>query len=209
MVERIDRRIDSRRDRAIMTTTRQRSISEAGQERLVVALMKTGEEDREAFRELYELTSTKLFGICSSVCGNRQAAEDVLHDVYLTIWKRAGAYEPSLSRPITWLATIARNRSIDWRRKQQVQRLLATEDAPELPDPSTDAEAALIQGDTIRRLHDCLGELQARPQKAIRAAFLFGYTYSELAKREGVPVGTMKSWVRRGLSRLRACLESY
>ena len=105
-------------------------------ERLTEALVRTGTEDRAAFSELYDLTSAKLFGICLRICGERQAAEDVLHEVYLTIWKRAGAYEPGRASPITWLATIARNRSIDWRRARKVRRTTSPiEDAP--PDPGS------------------------------------------------------------------------
>ena len=193
----------------MMTTARPQILSDGDRERLVVALIKTGDEDREAFHELYLLTSAKLFGICLKICANRQAAEDVLHEVYLTIWKQAGAYEPGRASPISWLATIARNRSIDWRRKQQVRRAVALENAPDLPDLNNNAESALIHSETVRRLHDCLDELQDRQHKAIRSAFFLGYSYSELAEREGVPIGTMKSWVRRGLSRLRICLEEH
>lgn len=78
---------------------------------LVEALVATGEQDRSAFQRVYRLTSAKLFGVCLRICGDRQAAEDVLHEVYLTVWKRAGGYEPGRSSPITWLATIARNRA--------------------------------------------------------------------------------------------------
>lgn len=185
----------------------QRTSSDAAQERLVIALIKTGDEDREAFRELYILTSAKLFGICLTICGDQQAAEDVMHDVYLIIWKRAGAFEPGRASPITWLATIARNRSIDWWRKQRVRRAITIEDAPDLPDMKNDAETALIHSEGVRRLHDCLAGLPARQHNAIRAAFFFGYTYAELAEREGVPLSTMKSWVRRGLLQLRTGLQ--
>ena len=190
-----------------MTKALQRTASDIARERLVIALVKTGDEDREAFRELYMLTSPKLFGICRQICGDRHAAEDVLHDVYLTIWKRAGAYEPGRASPITWLATIARNRSIAWRRKQRVRTGIAIEDAPDLPDLNPDAEAALIHGDNVCRLHGCLAKLQACQRDAICTAFFLGYTYAELAEREGVPIGTMKSRVRRSLSQLRECLE--
>lgn len=81
---------------------------------LVDALLAVGREDRSAFARLYRLTSAKLFGICLRICGERAAAEDVLSEVYLTVWRRAGAFEPGRASPITWLATIARNRAIDW-----------------------------------------------------------------------------------------------
>lgn len=175
--------------------------------RLIEALVRTGDEDRSAFRDLYALTSAKLFGICYRICGERQAAEDVLHDVYLTIWKRAGAYEPARASPITWLATIARNRAIDWRRAQAVRRSTPIEDAPPLLDNAPLVSDTMVHEEESHRLHTCLAGLEQRQRNAIRTAFFDGVTYAELAERENVPLGTMKSWVRRGLARLKECLE--
>lgn len=181
--------------------------ADAARVRLVEVLIRTGEEDRGAFRDLYALTSAKLFGICYRICGERQAAEDVLHDVYLTIWKRAGAYEPARASPITWLATIARNRAIDWQRAQTVRRATPIEDAPPILDPAPLASDAMLDAEAAHQLHACLDSLEERQRAAIRTAFFDGVTYAELAEREAVPLGTMKSWVRRGLARLKACLE--
>jgi RNA polymerase sigma factor (sigma-70 family) len=181
--------------------------AEAARLRLVEALVRTGEEDRAAFRDLYSLTSAKLFGICYRICGERQAAEDVLHDVYLTIWKRAGAYEPARASPITWLATIARNRAIDWQRAQSVRRATPIEDAPPILDTAPLASETMLEDEATHQLHLCLESLEERQRAAIRTAFFDGVTYAELAEREAVPLGTMKSWVRRGLARLKACLE--
>ena len=174
---------------------------------LAATLLAVGEEDRAAFHELYRLTSAKLFGIALRICGNRQAAEDVLHEVYLTIWRRAGAWEPGRASPITWLATVARNRAIDWRRAQRARGGVPIEDAPDLPDPAPDAETALVAAGEWHMLLDCLAELEARQRDAIRTAFFDGVTYAELAVRAGVPAGTAKSWIRRGLARLKECLQ--
>lgn len=179
----------------------------AARARLTEALVRTGDEDRTAFRDLYTLTSAKLFGICYRICGERQAAEDVLHDVYLTIWKRAGAYEPSRASPITWLATIARNRAIDWRRAQGVRRSSPLEDAPPILDSAPLASESMLDEEAAQQLHDCIEALETRQREAIRTAFFDGMTYAELAERDSVPLGTMKSWVRRGLAKLKACLE--
>ncbi len=174
---------------------------------LAEMLILTATEDREAFQRLYSLTQAKLFGICLRICGERQAAEDVLHDVYITIWKRAGAWEPGRASPITWLATIARNRSIDYRRAQGIRRTSRIEDAPEVVDPDPDAETVMLDGERDHRLHLCLDGLEQRQRDAIRTAFFQGVTYAELAEQSAVPLGTMKSWVRRGLARLRECLD--
>ncbi|QNQ12129.1 sigma-70 family RNA polymerase sigma factor [Sphingomonas alpina] len=175
--------------------------------RLIEVLVRTGDEDRAAFRDLYTLTSAKLFGVCLRICGERQAAEDVLHDVYLTVWKRAGAYEPSRASPITWLSTIARNRAIDWRRAQAVRHSTPIDEAPPVVDTAPLASEIVVADQEAHRLHHCLDTLEERQRGAIRTAFFDGVTYADLAEREHVPLGTMKSWVRRGLMKLRECLE--
>ena len=173
---------------------------------LIRVLVATGEEDRAAFDRLYALTSAKLFGICLRICVERQAAEDVLQDVYVTVWKRASAYDPGRASPIAWLATIARNRSIDWRRTQGRRPSMAT-DVPDSIDPALLAHDALLLDEEERALHACLEQLDEAPRQAIHAAFFDGLTYAELAERQLVPTGTMKSWIRRGLLRLRDCLD--
>lgn len=175
--------------------------------RLTEILVRTGAEDRAAFRDLYALTSAKLFGVCLRICGERQAAEDVLHEVYLTVWKRAGAYEPGRASPITWLATIARNRAIDWRRAQGVRRAAPIEDAPDIADSAPLASETMESDEAAHHLAQCLDGLDEHQRVAIRTAFFEGVTYAELAERQAVPLGTMKSWVRRGLARLKECLE--
>lgn len=179
----------------------------AARRRLAEALVATGDEDRAAFGRVYRLTSSKLFGICLRICGSRQAAEDVLQEVYVTVWKQAGGYDPGRSSPITWLATIARNRSIDWRRGRgnALAEALAA-DAIEPADPAALMSEVMLLDEADRQLHRCLDGLEAVQRDAIRTAFFDGLTYAELATRADVPLGTMKSRVRRGLARLRECL---
>lgn len=184
------------------------SAASRARARLADVLIRTGADDRGAFRELYTLTSAKLFGVCLRICGDRQAAEDVLHDVYLTIWKRAGAYEPGRASPITWLATIARNRSIDWRRAQTVRQSVPIENAPPIADSAPLAIDLMVTAQSAQLLHYCLDELEQPQREAIRTAFFEGVTYADLAERAEVPLGTMKSWVRRGLAKLKQCLEA-
>ncbi len=179
----------------------------AARSALVEALVATGEQDRSAFRSVYRLTSAKLFGICLRICQDRQAAEDVLHEVYLTVWKRAGAYEPGRSSPITWLATIARNRAIDWRRSAAGRASLPLDQAPDVADDAPSVVDGLLEKEGDRALHLCLDDLETNQREAIRSAFFGGFTYAELAQRQAIPLGTMKSWVRRGLLRLRECLD--
>ena len=180
----------------------------AARARLVEALVATGREDRSAFRTVYDLTSAKLFGVVLRICNDRGAAEEVLSDVYLTIWKRAGAYEPGRASPISWLATIARNRAIDWRRAAGRTPSTPLEEAPDIADDRASAFDLLAQDEGARALHLCLDALDDKQRGAIRTAFFDGLTYAEIAEREAVPLGTMKSWVRRGLIRLKECLDA-
>ena len=174
--------------------------------RLIEALAGTAEEDRAAFAEVYRLTARKLFGICLRICGTRQAAEDVLQEIYLTIWRRAGAYDPGRASPITWLATIARNRAIDWRRSHHLAPVEDDTALAFLPDLAPRPGDELIIEQEHRLLQGCLDTLDADCRDAIRTAFFGGLSYAELAEQRGVPLGTMKSRVRRSLLKLRECL---
>ncbi len=183
------------------------SDPDAARAALTEALVRTGQEDRAALQQVYALTSAKLFGICLRICGERSAAEDVLHEVYLTIWKRAGAFEPGRASPISWLATIARNRAIDWVRARGSRPAHPIEEADHVADDSPDQVTLIERDQDSQRLHDCLDALDDRSRDAIRTAFFDGVTYAELAERKGVPLGTMKSIVRRGLLQLRGCVD--
>ncbi|OYX39419.1 sigma-70 family RNA polymerase sigma factor [Sphingomonas sp. 32-62-10] len=171
------------------------------------AIFRNDAQPRRQVKELYALTSSKLFGICLRICGERQAAEDVLQEVYLTVWKRAAGYEPGRASPVTWLATIARNRAIDWRRAQTSRPAAPLDEAPDIADDRPIASDMMLADGETRRLHLCLDALEDRQRLAIRTAFFDGVTYAELAERQGVPLGTMKSWVRRGLQRLKECIS--
>lgn len=180
---------------------------EAARARVVEAIVAVGRQERTAFRQLYRLTSAKLFGICLRICGEKQGAEDVLQEVYLTVWRRADGFEPGRASPITWLAAIARNRAIDWRRAHPARASAPVEDAAALPDPAPDAVSGLLADEEGRRLASCLDQLDQPQREVIRTAFFDGVTYAELATRRRVPAGTVKSWIRRGLLRLRECLR--
>ena len=163
--------------------------------------------DRAALAELYQRTSAKLYGICVRLLPSEADAQDVLQEIYLTVWRKAGLYDQAKASPITWLAVMARNKAIDRLRGKQ----LATdplEAANSVADDDPSAFDIVEQGQERERLADCLGELEPQHAAIIRAAFVDGLTYAELAARDAVPLGTMKSWIRRGLLRLRGCLES-
>src|SRR5689334_2378962 len=180
----------------------------ANRSQLAAALARVAAGDRAALRIVYQDTSAKLFGVCLRILNDRSEAEDVLQDVYVTVWGKAGSYDPARASPITWLVAIARNRAIDRLRASVVSRRMdPIEAASDVRDGAPAASELVQRGQENARLATCLGELEERQSTAIRAAFLDGNTYEELAQRMGVPLGTMKSWIRRGLLKLRACLE--
>lgn len=164
--------------------------------------------DQTAFETLYRNTSGKLLGICLRVLTDRAEAEDVLQEVYVTVWHKAGQFDAQRSRAMTWLGTIARNRAIDRLRALPAPATRASIDAADAahdpaPSPAVQAEASTERA----RLDECLDQLEPRRQKLIRTAFFEGATYEELATRSGSPLGSIKSWIRRGLMQLKACLQ--
>uniref|UniRef100_UPI0035C9F427 sigma-70 family RNA polymerase sigma factor n=1 Tax=uncultured Sphingomonas sp. TaxID=158754 RepID=UPI0035C9F427 len=177
------------------------------QQAITLALLRTGQADREAFRELYGLTSSKLFGICVRVCRDQGAAQDMLQDVYVTIWNRASAFDPSRGSAIAWMSTLARNRCIDWVRAEYVRRSEPIEGAWEIADSLPLISETMLAGEASVGLLACLATLQTRERDAIYGAFFGGLTHADMAVMQGVPVGTMKSWVRRGLLKLRKAID--
>jgi RNA polymerase sigma-70 factor (ECF subfamily) len=180
---------------------------DAARKQLVAALVRVAGGDRAALQIVYRDTSAKLFGVCLRILRDQGEAEDVLQEVYLTVWRRAASFDPERASPITWLATIARNRAIDRLRAGGGRRMQPIDDAFEIGDDAPSAFDRLAGEDDYRRLMECLGELDPRHAGAVRTAFLDGATYDELARRLDVPLGTIKTWIRRSLLRLRGCLE--
>ena len=162
--------------------------------------------DSAALKELYERTSAKLYGICLRLLRDEAEAQDVLQEVYVTVWNKAISFDPARASAITWRATRARNRSIDRLRRRRAPTD-GLENALEIADERPSSLDVLEQAEDALRLQRCLEQLEEKARSAIRAAFFDGATYPELAKREGIPLPTVKSWVRRGLIRLRGCLE--
>ena len=181
---------------------------DANRSLIAAALARIPGGDRAALQTVYRLTSAKLFGVALRILGDRGEAEDVLQEVYVTVWRKAADFDPARASPMTWLIAIARNRAID--------RLRATP-----PEPAHGADRgrrrssrrracrrrALESAQDHARLHGCLDELADAERAALRGAFFDGNTYEELAARMNVPLGTMKSWIRRAMIKLKACLE--
>lgn len=185
----------------------QHHATPGGGDPLASALERVVAGDRAAFAEVYRQSAPKLFGICLRMCKERTEAEEVLQETFLTIWRRAHLFDRNRGGALTWLVVIARNRALD--------RLRATGRVPDGPidladqvsDPAPSA-LAIAEGDQERRrLALCLAELDAGDAAMIRAGFFDDTPYSALARRTGLPLGTVKSRIRRALLKLRACLQ--
>ncbi|GAB7531345.1 sigma-70 family RNA polymerase sigma factor [Pseudomonas sp. 3A(2025)] len=159
--------------------------------------------NRLAFEALYRATSSRLFGICLHYLGNRAEAEEVLQEVYTTAWLKASGFDPQRASAMTWLATIARHKAIDQRRSRRNHEPLEWLAEWPAQDTVVDSFERERQGSQIDR---CLATLAEDQQRYIRVAFFEGYSYAELAESASIPLGTMKSWIRRALLRLRGCL---
>lgn len=163
-------------------------------------------KDRRAFDRLYELTSSKLFGVAVRIMKDRAEAEDVLQEAFIRIWQKADSFRPGQARAIAWLVTITRNVAIDRLRARRAP-VVPMEMAADVPDDKPTPEVATAQAQRRDRIEACLSELNTQHAAAIRSAYLEGYSYQELADRFGTPLNTMRTWLRRSLMRLRTCLE--
>jgi RNA polymerase sigma-70 factor (ECF subfamily) len=162
--------------------------------------------ERGALKSLYERTSAKLYGICVRVLGDHGEAQDVLQEVFTTVWTKAARFDPAKASAVTWLSVLARNKAID-RLRARREPGAPLDEAAELASDEPSQLDVLERSNDAARLRECLDRLDERARSMIRAAFFDGASYPELARREDVPLPTMKSWIRRGLMRLRKCLE--
>jgi RNA polymerase sigma-70 factor, ECF subfamily len=165
--------------------------------------------DRQAYRRLYDATAPKLFAVALRILREEGRAEDVLQDSFVNVWNGAAGYNPSLSAPMTWMITIVRNRALDYIRRVDTRSVVLDDDLAatlESDDASPTEQASLAQ--EVLALQICLKRLDAGPRQAIAFAYFQGLTHSELASSLRVPIGTIKTWIRRGLEKLRHCLET-
>lgn len=166
-------------------------------------LAAVAQQDRAAFAELYRRTSAKLYSVMQRILGEPSATDDAVHDLYVRIWRNAATYDAGRGRPITWLATMARNLAIDIRRREGARGAGRFADV-ELDD-IVDRDGA--SGEQLAALQICLGRLEPEQRQLVIAAYLNGDSREELAERTARPVGTIKSWLHRSLASLKSCLD--
>lgn len=171
-------------------------------------IARVAQEDRQALSALYDRTSAKLFGVCLRILKDRPAAEDALQDVFVKIWRHADRYAANGLSPMTWLISVARNTAIDALRSGQRRgRPTGLEEVLALPAPGPTPEGAAIATGETRRIIGCLDELEKVHRAAVRGAYLEGRSYAQLAEMAGVPLNTMRTWLRRSLMKLKECLQ--
>jgi RNA polymerase sigma-70 factor, ECF subfamily len=178
----------------------------ASNEDLVRWLSQAANGDQEAFKNLYEATSPKLFGLAVKMLKNRGFAEDVCQETYIKIWHHAAEYHGERGSVMTWITAILRYRALDKLRSIKPEEPLDNEQheqANHEPGPFYLA----LQGQQAAALQGCMEEISTEQQMSIALAFFEGLTHQELTVRLQAPLGTVKSWIRRGMESLRRCLE--
>lgn len=192
-----------------------KDIDESEQLRRLLGAVALG--DRRAFRTLYDATSGRLYGCALRVLRQESLAEEALQDAFVAIWHAASTYQPHLAAPATWMATIVRNKALDVRRRLRAS--VESDGAPYADELSSDPLAALQDAaagpqERVQMSRDaqalarCLETLASRQRQAICMAYLHDLSHSEVAAQLDAPLGTVKTWIRRGLERLRACLTT-
>jgi RNA polymerase sigma factor (sigma-70 family) len=181
---------------------------------LIALIERVALQDAQALRQLYDATSSKLYAIAMRVVGNKELAEDVLQDAYLNIWRIAADYRTSLSPPMAWMGLVVRSRALDFLRKRRVERALAGPQMDEaLTDtlPSDDASAmdASMASEQAWALHECLRKIEAKPREVLTMAYFRDLSHGELAEQLRLPLGTVKTWIRRSIDQLRTCMARF
>lgn len=185
--------------------------TESPDSQLIALLDRVALSDEKALRELYELTSSKLYGVAVRVVTNRDWAEDVLQEAFITVWRIASDYKASLSPPMAWLALVVRSRGLDFLRRrvsgradrmQELDDVISDTVAGDSPNPMDTAQAS----QQALALHQCLSQLDNKQREVVSLAYMRDLSHGELAEQLKLPLGTVKTWIRRGLAQLRGCL---
>ena len=187
---------------------------ESPDSQLIALLDRIALSDELALKELYTLTSSKLYGVAVRVVTNREWAEDVLQEAYLNIWKIAGDYKSTLSPPMAWMGLLVRSRGLDFLRRrtsdradrmQELDDVISDTVAGDSPNPMDTSQAS----QQAWALHRCLSQLENKQREVVSLAYLRDLSHSELALQLKLPLGTVKTWIRRGLEQLRGCMGRF
>jgi RNA polymerase sigma factor (sigma-70 family) len=174
-------------------------------------LARTALADQAAFAELYRLTSSQLYAVALRILRDAGTAEEMLQEAYVSVWHHAGSYSAAKSQAQTWLTSIVRNRCLDLLRRREIDTVTLTreddDEAIDLPADGPTPLQMLLDGAEARSVRQCVDALEGAQKQAIALAFYQGLSHAELASHLRQPLGTVKSWIRRGLERLKGCLD--
>ena len=181
---------------------------------LMALIERVARRDESALKALYDQTSGKLYGLALRVVRNQEWAEDALQETFLQIWRTAPDYRASLSPPMAWLGLIVRSRSLDLLRRRKAEREHMTDEIDEtladtLEGDSPNPMDTSLASQQAWALHQCLGQLENQQREVVSLAYLRDLSHGELAKQLRLPLGTVKTWIRRGLDQLRQCMARY
>jgi RNA polymerase sigma-70 factor (ECF subfamily) len=180
-------------------------------QQLKVWLQAAGKRDNAAFRALYDASSAKLFGFALRILNKRELAEEVLQESFVAIWNNAANYQSHLAAPMTWMATIVRNKAFDHLRRTTATVEIDAEQFDSevinaLQDPQrTPIERLQMSGDA-KALAWCMSALEGAHRQVVALAYYHDLSHSEVANQMKLPIGTVKTWIRRSLEKLRLCL---
>jgi len=176
--------------------------------RLAGLLGQSALKNQRAFGDLYQLTSAKLYGVALRILRRQDWAEEVLQECYINIWNHAGDYAVAKSAPLTWMTSIVRNRCLDWLRRPQAEATGVEYDiaVEAWQDDAPGPMEILLAASEAAAVARCLQQLESKQRQSIMLAFFHGLSHTELASHMQQPLGTVKTWVRRGLERLKGCL---
>ena len=181
---------------------------------LISLLERIAQQDDAALKVLYRQCAPKLYGLALRVVTQRDWAEDVLQEAFLSIWRSAGDYRASLSPPMAWMGLIVRSRGLDMLRRRTADRTHVTQELDETlsdtiasdnPTPMDTAQAS----EQAWALHQCLGRLDNKQREVVSLAYVRDLSHGELAQQLSLPLGTVKTWIRRGLDQLRVCMARF
>ena len=187
------------------------ALSTLDPQQLKIWLAAVANRDAQAFRALYDSTSSKLFGFALRILIKRELAEEVLQESFVSVWNNAGSYQASLAAPMTWMTTIVRNKALDMLRRHGADaqidgQVFDSDIVNALQDPRANPIDALLVSRDAKALAYCMSTLEGLHRQVVGLAFFHDLSHSEVAQQMAIPIGTVKTWIRRSLERLRTCL---
>jgi RNA polymerase sigma-70 factor (ECF subfamily) len=187
---------------------------ETSETKIIALLDQVAQQDTDALKALYDACSGKLYGLALRVVTQRDLAEDVLQEAFLTIWRCACDYRASLSPPMAWMGLIVRSRALDLLRRRASERVHMTQEIDEVlsetldsgdPNPMDIVESS----EQAWALNQCLSKLESKHRELVNLAYMRDLSHSELAAQLKLPMGTVKTWIRKGLEQLRVCMARF